>query len=139
MNEGTAASGAQHTGHSTEPTWCQLPSRASSVCCSCCCCCTCSWCGCCWGSGKGRHCLLLLPPLPLPSPFRLPARLLLLPLPCAQLRHSTARDTHLDVPVDAPVFVHILQPLQHKLHDGGNRHLVQALQDSSSSSVRSKG
>lgn len=35
--------------------------------------------------------------------------------------------SHLDVSVNASVFVHILQPQQHILHHCGNGHLVKAL------------
>jgi hypothetical protein len=51
----------------------------------------------------------------------------------ALVPHAESRRTHLDVPVDAVVLVHVLDRLQHRQHDGGNHNLVQTLQDSSSS------
>ena len=46
----------------------------------------------------------------------------------ANLAHTVANAVpYLDVPVDAPVVMHILQALQHTLHDRSNDNLMQPL------------
>ncbi len=42
---------------------------------------------------------------------------------------------HLNITVDAPMRVHIVEPLQHILHDGGDHHLVQALTEAAAAAA----